>query len=717
MSSRQITTILCFLLLGGGLSARAAGPTYWDWHGVEDMNTVHLDGASLDADGGLVRGLVARPLGPDGPEVVWCLVDAGDGGFYTGSGHGGIIHHTSGDGTVETVAEVPAPEVFSLVMPPKGGLLAGCGPEGQLYRIAEGGTVLELGTVPGGYIWDLLVDPDGETVWLATGSPAAVWKLSPDGDLEEYAVFDAQNVLDLTLDPNGRLLAATQGPGLVFRLERDGTPEPVVLFEAAQNEIRQLLSGPGGVIYALALQVEEQFAPAAENNTSGMLKVLNGHAAADVPRSAIYRLDESGLVEPVWTGDQDVMIAAWSSDWGWLAGTVQVDHDARAQLLALDPPAGSHRVAGWPGGDVLSLLVAPDRIVAAMAHPGAVQELLPDQGPHRALSPPVDAGRPVQWGRLRWQGSGDLDGVRWDVRGGNRSEPDETWIPWSQAWQDTDHELEMPALRYLQWRVTLPASGDGRITGVGLSAWRNNLPPSIIAFREEMVTDIEDGGLMPRSENVTQTMQSGLRVEFGQPARRDRRTEPRRADRIRPVRTFSWKGADPDGDRMIWSLEYRRADSEAWRSILVDTPVRLGIWDTTDLPDGGYHVRLSVSDEPDNPADSAGRSRRELGPFQVDNTPPHLAKLDLRLTATGFRLRIRAEDEGGVVGTALVVLPDGSLQRLDPVDLICDSDREDFDREITWPPAGEGRGVEPWRVRVEVRDLSGNLAIAEGDVR
>lgn len=717
MSNRQFATTLCLVLLLNGVPLWAAGPTYWDWRGADGLKGVRLEGASLDVDGSLVRGLVARPVGPAGPEVIWCLAPDGDGGFYTGSGHGGIIHHTSRSGEVTVVAKVPATEVFSLAVPSLGGLLAGCGPEGQLYRIGDDGAALELGAVPGGYIWDMLLDPDGETVWLATGSPAAIWKLAPDGHLSEYATFDAQNVLDLVLADDGQLLAATQGPGLVFRVARDGEPRPTVLFESGQNEIRQLLRGPEGSIHALALQVEDQPAPSAEDPAIGLLKVLNGHIETEIPRSALYRLGDDGLVETVWTGDQDVMIVAWSSTWGWLAGTVQDAEGARAHLLGLVPPAGSQRVAGWPGGDVLSLLVTEDRIVAAMAHPGAVQELVPDDGPHRALSPPVDAGRPVQWGRLRWQGTGDLDGVRWAVRGGNRAEPDATWAEWSAAWHDADHALDLPSTRYLQWRVSLPVGGDARVTGVGLSAWHRNLPPSIADFREEQVADIQDGGLMPRSENVTQTMQSGLRIEFGKSTHRDHRTAPERSDHVRPVRTFSWLGTDPDGDRMAWDLEYRRDESAAWRPILIDTPFNLGSWDTSDLPNGSYYVRLSVSDAPDNPRYVVGHAYRELGPLQVDNTPPRLDKLDLDRTDAGFRLRIRAEDEGGVVGMALIILPDGSRERLDPVDLICDSAREDFDREINWPPVGDAPGVQPWRVRVEVRDLSGNLVTAEGDVR
>ena len=82
-------------------------------------------------------------------------------------------------------------------------------------------------------------------------------------------------------------------------------------------------------------------------------------------------------------------------------------------------------------------------------------------------------------------------------------------------------------------------------------------------------------------------------------------------------------------------------------------------------------------------------------------------------TATCFR----AEDEGGVLAHALLVLPDGARERLDPVDRICDSAREEFAVEVAWPPAEGPAGAEPWRLRLEVWDLAGNLAVAEGEAK
>ena len=254
------------------------------------------------------------------------------------------------------------------------------------------------------------------------------------------------------------------------------------------------------------------------------------------------------------------------------------------------------------------------------------------------------------------------------------------------------------------------------MTGVSVSAWRDNLPPSIDLFVQEQVGQIMSGGLMPRGDNVTQNLRSGLRLEFNRQTGRDQRADEDRAAATRSVRTFSWLASDPDGDRLVYDLEFRREDGGAWRPVLTRSEEMVGAWDTADLPDGRYEMRLTVSDAPDNPATEAATTARMLGPVVVDNTPPVVSRLALERAEGGVRERFRASDGAGVLAGATVVLPDGTRERLDPADRICDSAREDFDRVVTWPRDGVPVGASPCPLRVEVRDLGGNLGFAEGEV-
>jgi hypothetical protein len=126
---------------------------------------------------------------------------------------------------------------------------------------------------------------------------------------------------------------------------------------------------------------------------------------------------------------------------------------------------------------------------------------------------------------------------------------------------------------------------------------------------------------------------------------------------------------------------------------------------------------LTASDRPDNPGHLAAESSRNLGPILVDNTNPEISGFKLQTLDDGFQVNFTAKDAGAVLGGAQLRLPDGTVERLDPVDGICDSSTEKFAAKIVWPRTGQQAGPLPWRVRVEVRDLVGNKSFVEGDLQ
>ena len=142
-----------------------------------------------------------------------------------------------------------------------------------------------------------------------------------------------------------------------------------------------------------------------------------------------------------------------------------------------------------------------------------------------------------------------------------------------------------------------------RLTSVSVSAWQDNLPPVITSFTQEYLKEIHLGGMNNHSDNITQTFRSGLQAEFSRNSTADHLAGPERAAVGRPVRVFTWEGTDPNGDRLVYDLDYRRRGEEAWRAD--PRPSRgelLGSWDTSEVPDGLYDLRLTASDRPDNPA-------------------------------------------------------------------------------------------------------------------
>lgn len=324
---------LVFLTVLPGLAA-GAGPVFWDYPVTVPFERCELTGTGLDAYGRLAPGLRAEPIPLEGPEVVWCLVPDGEGGAWAGSGHDGDLWHLPRDGAPRLLARLPEPELFALATV-KGALFAGGGPDGLLFRVTTEGVTEAWADLPEQYVWALVVAPDGR-LYAAAGSPAAVYRIDGRFKATKLTELPATNAMDLAFTAQGRLLVATQGPGLVWEIDPERPAAARVLWETPQDEVRQLVAGPDGAWYALAVnqggggaESEGAFTPApavpspAEPDTGegGYETSSDGHAArvtrgrrppdraapdfSAVPlpgpdRAAIYRIGGDGVVVIVW---------------------------------------------------------------------------------------------------------------------------------------------------------------------------------------------------------------------------------------------------------------------------------------------------------------------------------------------------------------------------------------------------------------------------------
>lgn len=748
--------VLGLALLAAG-DTPAAGPRYWDWPEGRPFAEATFEAAGLDSLGGLTAGPAVAMSALAGPEVTWRVVADGRGGWYLGTGHGGEIHHVATDGSARIVARLESTEVFSLALLPGGDLLAGGGPDGRLVRVTAAGDVTEVGRIEGGYIWGLAVQEKEGVAWLATGSPAAVFRYRwREGGLEQVAMLPAQNAMDVAVDEaRGRLLVATQGPGLLYGITLADAAVRLI-GDITQDEARRVLRGAGGTFHVLGLSGGNEVLAAASESGDDPAAAQAGPFAAlasakdGAPAAALYRLTEiergrEALVR-VWAGQRDLMTAAWSSRWGWVgAGTLPEAESetadgtgagaaaSRAVLLRLTPPWGATTLTSWAGGDILDLAApgAGDELAVAQAHPAALAVARPQAAAAAGIvtGPPLDGGPAVAWGRLRWTGVPGAGRPRWSVRSGERAQPDESWSGWAPTWVESDKDLPRGLGRYLQWRVELPPAGRDeqawRVTGVSVSARQPNQPPVIEEFRLEQLRGVKPGGLTI-GESIIHQYRSGLRAEFTtQETTEEGWPGLDRADPGRAVRVVSWRASDPNGDRLASRLECRLEGDPSWRPATApgtqggEVGGNVGSWDTSGLADGRYELRLVVSDEPDNPRSERGVATRVLGPLVVDNTPPRVEVLEVSPRDGGatIHVRLRASDATGPLAAARLVFPDGKAERLDPQDGVCDSDSESFETLVDHRRATVPDVATPARLRFEVRDLAGNTGVAEAVAR
>jgi hypothetical protein len=179
--------------------------------------------------------------------------------------------------------------------------------------------------------------------------------------------------------------------------------------------------------------------------------------------------------------------------------------------------------------------------------------------------------------------------------------------------------------------------------------------------------------------------------------------------------SLKWKVENPDKDELRYRIEYRLVGSSAWVDMLEprETLTKNSYsWDTADMPEGRYRVRVTASDEPSNPPDKARRHELESSIVLVDNTPPSITDLQV----TGRRAKGVAVDGVGPISRI-----EASFAGADrwipffPSDGVFDEQREEFDVDLGSLVPG---GTDPKTpIAIRVYDRAGNYVVRHVPVK
>jgi hypothetical protein len=171
----------------------------------------------------------------------------------------------------------------------------------------------------------------------------------------------------------------------------------------------------------------------------------------------------------------------------------------------------------------------------------------------------------------------------------------------------------------------------------------------------------------------------------------------------RGLQTIAWRAEDADeGDRLSYTIEYRREGTGTWRTLRADLSDTIFVWDTTSAVDGRYIVRVKASDAPSNAANRALVGEREGDPVEVDNTPPAIAIEVVRQGAQS-RLAIRVTDGRSPIQKVEFSVDGGAWQLLYPLDGLADAPEERYELPLA-------AGTAASRVVVRATDLLQNAA-------
>lgn len=705
---------LCAASLG------AASVKIWVCDTAAEYSAGEARGVSVASDGTLLLGRVLVKVEGVSEPVLFAAAKGRSGDLFLATGDSGKILRVSSSGKVEIEVALVEQEVTALAMGPDGLLYAGASPGGKVYRIQGSKFSLYYDT-KAQYVWALAFD--GPALYVGTGLPGEIHRVSATGQGERLHTTTDAHVRSLFVDAEGRLWAGTSGSGLVLRIDKAGRVSTV--YDSSKPEVTAITSDRSGRVWVAVAAAADTSpgsgepislpavlpagkAPKAsspgedEDKSKAEVSVSVSSARLAPSRgssrsgysSEVLVFDGAELPRSVWTSSDEIVfdLARNPGGDGVLAAT-----GPKGKLYALAPDSWS--LARTFDEKQVTIVAGEDvgtNGSSALYRPGAGAAI------GEYVSAIKDTARTSRFGAFRWEGEAPAGTkVEFAFRSGESATPDTTWSSWSN-WAGGPHALEVqaPDGRYLQWKTRMFGSRDTspRVRRVEAAYRNRNARPVVDTF-----TVLEPAEVLARSgsggSNVFEASAQDEKGIFTSLEEARSEGAPRKLYR-KGYRTLQWKATDPDGDTLVYELEFRPIAGAKWVPLRKDLRESFYSFDATSLPDGEYVFRVTASDVESNPGEAKTGSR-ESGPVRIDNTPPAVREVG----RSAGQLELEAVDGASPILEAEYSLDAKKWVRVEPKDGLSDSAKESYLIRL----APEARGA---YLLVRITDTSRNVAVA-----
>ncbi|HKN48293.1 MAG TPA: hypothetical protein VJ144_10005, partial [Candidatus Polarisedimenticolia bacterium] len=424
--------------------------------------------------------------------------------------------------------------------------------------------------------------------------------------------------------------------------------------------------------------------------------------------SEVYRVDPDGTTETIWSSQTEAVYCLTID----ASGRPLIGTGEPGRIRVLSGTQQSTLLARLPESQVTSLVSAPGQpLYAASSNVGRVYSLeasAAESGVY--LSPPRDAQTLARWGRISWRGTVPAGSrVELSTRSGNSGVPDSTWSDWSPGYATAEGSaVSSPPARFLQWRARLMRQGGGpgpALSAVSVAYVQSNLapiikrialqPPGVIRERLPYAPETDPQELAFTGIRVTS---DGVGPPGQQPVFGSKKVY------ARGMRAVEWEADDPNDDSLSFDIFFRGEAESAWKPLARGLREAYFAFDSAQLPDGLYRLRVEASDGPSNPASQARTASLVSDPFLVDNTPPSV-QVTARKGSKGssFTVEANANDAQGPLARAEYSLDATRWVPLAPVDGVNDSRAESYSVTLEGLRPGEHTVI------VKVTDLLGNV--------
>lgn len=675
--------------------ALAVAPQFWRVQSAEEFLAGELEGFAVTSRGELRVAPAMRKVASFTAPFVLSQASAPNGDRFFGTGNEGKVYRLRGK-DLALVFTAPEPEIYAVAFR-DGAVLVGSSPNGKVYRVdPESGKSAVFFDPQQAYIWALAV-LDGGDVAVATGVEGKLFRVGPNG--AGKVLYDAPDthIRSLAKRKDGSLLAGASGKGRIYAISPDGNAH--ALFDSSLNEIASLYVDPSGTGWAAGVsnvlpstapakpqqqkgtqqqqQQQQQQDPKKEGEPASTAQAVEvsfsfddsaATAAAQSGSSEVYRIDPDGFVETVRKFEREIVYAVSGGEGGGVllaTGPNGRIYDLRAGELSL--------IGAVPEKQIVSI----DSNVVTTTNTGAVYRIESGASANPEFrSAAKDVERFSRFGQYHIEGRNlDTGSVAVAFRSGNTRTPDATWSAWTMPQTALEGSIGAPPAQYLQWKLTMQkAPPSAAIDGVTVAFMNRNVAPEIegIAVADPAVVFITTAyPSSPQVVEATNPDQYGMFTSLDSPRERTSAEQGKRMFR-KGFRTVSWRASDDNGDSLRYTLSFRQKGSDKWLRLRENVEETQLNFDTSQLPDGRYELRLSASDAADNPAMPLTDTKEGIE-FQVDNGAPKIA-----ISHNGGAVAVRVTDELSPVGKVEYSLDAEKWIRLTPVDGIADSRDETF---------------------------------------
>ena len=696
---RRLSSFLSVLFIATHVAA--VQPQFWRVTAAEDFLAGELEGFAVTTRGELRLAPAVRKVATFNDPFVLSQTNAPNGDRFFGTGNEGKVYRLRGT-DLKAIFTAPEPEVYAIAFH-DGAVYAGTSPNGKVYRVdPESGAHTVFFDPKQAYIWALEPLNNGDLA-VATGVEGQLFRVNAKGDGKVFYDATDTHIRSLAERANGNLLAGASGKGRIYEITPTGAAH--ALFDSPLNEISSVFIDANNIGWAAAASnVLPSSAPAKPSQpaksgqqqsstaASGETK-KEGEAAASASTvevsfsfddsattsaasqsgsAEIYRINADGFVETIQKFEREMVYALSAGrDGGVLIATGPNGriYELRDNEIAL--------LGAVPEKQIVSIAAKGDETVVTTTNSGAVYRM--ENRPATTAefrSAAKDAERFSRFGHYRIEGRNLTAGATAiSFRSGNTRTPDSTWSAWTSPQPGLEGNIDAPAARYVQWKLTMPKPArDAAIDGVIVAFMNRNVAPEIssIAVQDPAVVFVSNAyPTSPQVLEATNPDEYGIFTSLDSPRERAAADQGKRMFR-KGYRTITWRAEDENGDSLRYSLSFRRKGDERWLRLRENMDETQFNFDTSQLPDGRYELRLTVTDAADNP-EMPLTDAKEGVEFQVDNKAPSIS-----VTPNGSEVVVRITDDLSPIGRVEYSADAEKWIRLTPIDGIADSRDETF---------------------------------------